>query len=281
MQAVMCGVLLLFLLMAILFGPLAYFSSLNPSMKTNEVGPITFSVGVQGFPPFYVGSQSEVRRTLTDSDVQNVLERFPGLKEFGGTSETRQHLAMFSFADVVWDVSPPSRIRLWELLGRVDSEIRLETRAIFTRPGPDDNRIVTASWPYRLNAVQKDALRTALNTSLSQSPVVNLTQLFPLFWRLCAYAAPAVFDTTTLVDCELRGHMTTPRADNFTQEYWSLSCRDALRPKTVSGPCLIVMNDPIPQTVGGFMDRMQVYGIVAFCERTFASSLKMHMSVRC
>ncbi|KAI9996216.1 hypothetical protein PInf_013599 [Phytophthora infestans] len=172
------GVMLLFLLIC-LVGPLAMFSSINPSTTANDVTLTTVAFGI-------VDEQETMNQLYSNSDSNS-----PSCKVDMNTESASVQCVEFDvFSYDVWELSPP---RMDLLVTQLQSTQALNWTIsfTFTRPGPTDDEVISAKYSIRMKDEQRNALipmikQTVTDDDTSTLPSIQIDGLFPTVVQLTA-----------------------------------------------------------------------------------------------
>lgn len=256
------GVLLLGFLLLVLFLPLIYYSSLNPTLASNSVSAISVRVGIVGHDPLYSTSQLAGSQGLSVSDVRGLVADYSGLHSFQLATLTVQELFTLPFSDSLWEISPPSRNSLTGALLDMSIEVQMQTLYSFTRFGPVGNRLVSGQSLLVLTQVQRLQLASMVSSNASSSGAVDLSGLYTPFVRLWPYLDPQPVDTgEAQVSCVMAKSGTFGSPQN--PEYWSINCSlPNIEPTatSVSGPFFVTASDDVPKD----SSLLSSYSILAF-----------------
>lgn len=264
------GVMLLFLLIC-LVGPLALFSSANPSTTENKVtlGEVVFGI---------TDAQGTLSKLYSNSDINSPT--FKINKNTDGAAV--QRLEFDTFSREIWTSSPP---RISQLVAQLQSTEALNWTMEFTfeRPGPTDNQEVKISYGVVMTDDHRNDLIPMIKQTVSDSDDDAANRAIPAI-RVDAFFPPIIQLTAT--EGVLRRALTM-RSVNVTKHaldgtrWWSLVpfdptgstkenyCSDA------NPFCLIVVSDNIVDGLNSL--GIGSYGITAvyiFVVVTIGSAVK-------
>ncbi|GMF36316.1 unnamed protein product [Phytophthora lilii] len=172
------GVMLLFLLIC-LVGPLAMFSSINPSTTANEVTLTTVTFGI-------VDEQETMNQLYSNSDSNS-----PSCKvDLNTDSASVQCVEFDVFSTNVWALSPP---RMDLLVTQLQSTqvLNWTIAFTFTRPGPTDDEVISATYSVKMTDEHRNALIPMIKQTVSDDESTTLSSiqvdsLFPAVVQLTA-----------------------------------------------------------------------------------------------
>ncbi|KAG6622614.1 Piezo-type mechanosensitive ion channel component 2 [Phytophthora cinnamomi] len=172
------GVMLLFLLIC-LVGPLAMFSSINPSTTANEVTLTTVVFGI-------VDEQETMNQLYSNSDSNS-----PSCKVGLNTDSASVQCVEFDvFSSDVWTLSPP---RMDLLVTQLQSTQALNwtIEFTFTRPGPTNDEVISSTYSVRMTDEHRNALipmikQTVNDDDSSTLASIQVDNLFPVVLQLTA-----------------------------------------------------------------------------------------------
>jgi hypothetical protein len=231
------GVMLLFLLIC-LVGPLALFSSANPSTTENKVTLTDVVVGV-------TDSQGTLSSLYTNSDINS-----PKYKINRNTDGAAvQRVEFDTFSRDIWMTSPP---RVNQLVSQLQSTEALNWTIAFTfeRPGPADNQEVKITYLAPMSEDHRNELIPMIKQNVDDSAAtvaidpIKIKDLFPPIIQLTATDG-------------ILNRSTTMRSINITKHtqegvsWWDVRPANSSSYKrddycNVTAPfCLIVVSDNI------------------------------------
>ncbi|KAG7376668.1 hypothetical protein PHYPSEUDO_012938 [Phytophthora pseudosyringae] len=172
------GVMLLFLLIC-LVGPLAMFSSINPSTTANDVTLTTVTFGI-------VDEQETMNQLYSNSDSNS-----PSCKvDINTDSASVQCVEFDVFSNDLWALSPP---RLDLLVTQLQSTQALNWTITFTfkRPGPTADEVISATYSVRMTDEHRNALIPMIKQTVTDGDSTTLSSiqidsLFPAVVQLTA-----------------------------------------------------------------------------------------------
>ncbi|KAE8912383.1 hypothetical protein PF005_g16710 [Phytophthora fragariae] len=172
------GVMLLFLLIC-LVGPLAMFSSINPSTTANEVTLTTVVFGI-------VDEQETMNQLYSNSDSSS-----PSCKvDLNTDSASVQCVEFDVFSSDVWALSPP---RMDLLVTQLQSTQALNwtIEFTFTRPGPTTDEVISSKYSVAMTDEHRNALipmikQTVTDEESSTAASIQVDSLFPAVLQLTA-----------------------------------------------------------------------------------------------
>lgn len=173
------GVMLLFLLVC-LVGPLALFSSANPSTTANKV-TLTDVV-------FGITDEQGTRSTLYSNSDHN-SPTFAINRNTDGASV--QRLEFDAFSREVWSSSPP---RINQLVAQLQSTevLNWTMEFAFERPGPTDNQNVRVTYSTELTEAHRNDLIPMIKQRVDDAdgdatiPAIRIDRFFPPILQLTA-----------------------------------------------------------------------------------------------
>lgn len=261
------GVMLLFLLVC-LIGPLALFSSINPSTTANEVTLTSVTFGVQD-------AQGTLNQLYTNSD-NNSPDYGIDLNTEGATV---QRIEFDIFSHDIWTISPP---RVDELVTQLQSteELSWTVKFSFERPGPTDYEDIDASYSQKITTAQRNALIPMIKQTLNDDknvtlPSITVDELFPPIVQLTAKSG--VLNRATVK----RSVNVTKHTSSAGETWWTLeplvnATSTETNYCTTSTPfCLIAVSDKIVQglsTLG--IDSYGLTAVYVFVVVTIGSAVK-------
>ncbi|KAF1329821.1 Piezo-type mechanosensitive ion channel component 2, partial [Globisporangium splendens] len=231
------GVMLLFLLIC-LVGPLALFSSANPSTTENKVTLTDVVVGV-------TDSQGTLSSLYTNSDINS--PKFKISRNTDGAAV--QRVEFDTFSRDIWTTSPP---RVNQLVSQLQSTEALNWTIAFTfeRPGPADNQEVKITYLAPMSDDHRNELIPMIKQNVDDSDAtvaidpIKIKDLFPPIIQLTATDG-------------ILNRSTTMRSINITKHtqegvsWWDVRPANSSTFKrddycNVTAPfCLIVVSDNI------------------------------------
>ncbi|ETP20640.1 hypothetical protein F441_05668 [Phytophthora nicotianae CJ01A1] len=172
------GVMLLFLLIC-LVGPLAMFSSINPSTTANDVTLTTVVFGI-------VDEQETMNQLYSNSDSNS-----PSCKvDLNTDSASVQCVEFDVFSYDVWALSPP---RMDLLVTQLQSTqvLNWTISFTFTRPGPTDDEVISTKYSVRITDEHRNALipmikQTVTDDDSTTLSAIQIDNLFPAVVQLTA-----------------------------------------------------------------------------------------------
>lgn len=261
------GVMLLFLLVC-LIGPLALFSSINPSTTENEVTLTTVTFGIED-------AQGTLNQLYSNSD--NNSPNYAIDRNTDGA--TVQRIEFDNFSHDVWTISPP---RMDQLVSQLQSTEALNWTISFAfeRPGPTDYEDIDASYSLTITSAQRNALIPMLKQTLNDDENVTLSAitvdgLFPPIVQLTAKSG--VLDRSTT----MRAVNVTKHSSSAGETWWTL---EPVVNATAGSDnycasdkpfCLIAVSDKIVQglsTLG--IDSYGLTAVYVFVVVTIGSAVK-------
>ncbi|KAL3669608.1 hypothetical protein V7S43_004993 [Phytophthora oleae] len=202
------GVMLLFLLIC-LVGPLAMFSSINPSTNANDVTLTNVVFGI-------VDKQETMNQLYSNSDSNS-----PSCKvDLNTDSASVQCVEFDVFSSDVWALSPP---RMDLLVTQLQSTQALNWSITFkfTRPGPTNDEVISATYSVKMTDEHRNALIPMIKQTVADDDgsttqsSIQIDQLFPAVVQLTA--SSGVLQRST----EMRSVGVTKHAsDGFT--WWTI-----------------------------------------------------------
>ncbi|KAG7400722.1 hypothetical protein PHYBOEH_004769 [Phytophthora boehmeriae] len=172
------GVMLLFLLIC-LVGPLAMFSSINPSTTSNDVTLSTVVFGI-------VDEQATMNQLYSNSDSNS-----PSCKvDLNTESASVQCVEFDIFSHDVWGLSPPRMDLLVTQLQSTEA-LNWTMTLSFTRPGPTNNEVISATYSVKMTDDHRNALipmikQTANSDGDTKLTAIQIDDLFPAVLQLTA-----------------------------------------------------------------------------------------------
>ncbi|CAI5731999.1 unnamed protein product [Hyaloperonospora brassicae] len=172
------GVMLLFLLIC-LVGPLAMFSSINPSTTANNVTLTTVTFGIE--------DEKETMNELYSSSDSNS----PSCEvDLNTDSASTQCIEFDVFSNNMWGLSPP-RMDLLVTQLQSTKTLKWAITFAFTRPGPTDRKVITAKYSTRVTDEHRNALIPMIKQTLTDDesttlPSVQIDDLLPAVVQLTA-----------------------------------------------------------------------------------------------
>ncbi|KAF1774687.1 Piezo non-specific cation channel, R-Ras-binding domain [Phytophthora cactorum] len=172
------GVMLLFLLIC-LVGPLAMFSSINPSTTANDVTLTTVVFGI-------VDEQETMNQLYSNSDSNS-----PSCKvDLNTESASVQCVEFDVFSYDVWALSPP---RMDLLVTQLQSTQALNWTIsfTFTRPGPTGDESISTEYSVKMTDEHRNALipmikQTVTDDDSTTLSSIQIDSLFPAVVQLTA-----------------------------------------------------------------------------------------------
>lgn len=172
------GVMLLFLLIC-LVGPLAMFSSINPSTTANDVTLTAVTFGIED-------EQETMNQLYSNSDSNS-----PSCKvDLNTDSASVQCVEFDVFSNGVWGLSPPRRDLLVTQLQSTEA-LNWTITFTFTRPGPTDDEVISATYSVRMTDEHRNALIPMIKQTVTEDGSTTLSSvqvdnLFPAVVQLTA-----------------------------------------------------------------------------------------------
>jgi hypothetical protein len=172
------GVMLLFLLIC-LVGPLAMFSSINPSTTANEVTLTTVTFGIED-------EQATMNQLYSNSDSNS-----PSCKvDLNTDSASVQCVEFDVFSNDVWALSPPRMDLLVTQLQSTEA-LNWTITFTFTRPGPTDDEVISATYSTGMTDAHRNALIPMIKQTVSDGEsttvaAIQVDSLFPAVLQLTA-----------------------------------------------------------------------------------------------
>jgi hypothetical protein len=158
------GFIVFSVLCVLIFFPLIFYSTANPSLTYNTVEYISNSVGIKGFENMYSSS-------IDLSDSQEFNTRMNKLmngemlrKNFPDYLDDRvQVFPMDDFSDSFWTISVPSMKMLSYQLSETNKTLSLVFTTTIDRLGPDSAQTVAFKQQYSFTRLQRNALADMIN----------------------------------------------------------------------------------------------------------------------
>ncbi|KAL4140586.1 hypothetical protein PRNP1_014867 [Phytophthora ramorum] len=172
------GVMLLFLLIC-LVGPLAMFSSINPSTTANEVTLTTVVFGI-------VDEQETMNQLYSNRDTNS-----PSCKvDLNTDSASVQCVEFDVFSYDVWALSPPRTDLLVTQLQSTQA-LNWTISFTFTRPGPTNDEVISATYSVKMTDEHRNALIPMIKQTVSDDggetlASIQVDNLFPAVLQLTA-----------------------------------------------------------------------------------------------
>jgi hypothetical protein len=163
------GLLLFLLLLVIVFGPLLLFSTANPVSQSNPVSAAAIGLSLtSGFGEYPLISISSYVLSSISSD-QYVTLRNKNLLDDADRLDSVQSVAMSSFSDFTWDISPPSLSMLRQTLNDPAQRMSMKFTYEFTRAaGPQNTKSIQGTIVTPLSQDLQSQLAIILNANSSQ-----------------------------------------------------------------------------------------------------------------
>lgn len=183
------GFLLFVLICFVIFFPLLFYSTANPTFIFNSTVKIKLDIQIEGFRSLY---QNQLSQTSTDtcretalgtlfngckSTIDNIVSKYypPSSDEqtkkrvredFGDydSDNFMQAFAMSSYSEVYWSISAPSRLQLSDLLHNNETAMNLQFITEIHRLGPANSRTITLTQGYKLT----DDVRLTLSNMVKE-----------------------------------------------------------------------------------------------------------------
>lgn len=231
------GVMLLFLLIC-LVGPLALFSSANPSTTENKVTLTDVVFGI-------TDSQGTLSTLYTNSDINS-----PTYKINRNTDGAAvQRVEFDTFSREIWTSSPP---RVNQLVGQLQSTEVLNWTIGFTfeRPGPTDNQEVKVTYGVPMTDDHRNELIPMIKQNVDDADAKTAIDAI----QVNAFFPPIIQLTATQGILNRSLTMRSVNVTKHTQDgtsWWSVLPFDTSKSKkedycTKTNPfCLIVVSDNI------------------------------------
>ena len=158
LKKLLTGGVILVILLICLVGPLALFSTANPSTQRNEikVAQMTFSV---------LESRSQLVHTLFEN--KNSGSSAFDLKVYA-TETFTQRILFSASSQSIWTSSPPQRQQLAQQLSS-DADLEWSLELVLTRDGPEGHQVVN----YNINAPLKGDHRQQLSAAVNSTDSVT------------------------------------------------------------------------------------------------------------
>uniref|UniRef100_A0AAV1U791 Fibronectin type-III domain-containing protein n=1 Tax=Peronospora matthiolae TaxID=2874970 RepID=A0AAV1U791_9STRA len=172
------GVMLLFLLIC-LVGPLAMFSSINPSTTANDVTLTTVKFGIED-------AKETMNELYSNSDSNS-----PSCEvDLNTDSASTQCIEFHVFSNNAWGLSPP---RMDLLVAQLQSTKTLKWTITFTftRPGPTNAEVISAKYSTRMTDEHRIALIPMIKQTVTDGEgttllSVQIDDFFPAVVQLTA-----------------------------------------------------------------------------------------------
>lgn len=181
------GAVLFFIVCLVIWLPLMFYSTGNPSLLPNPVedvninGTLVSETG-EAFNLFQGGSQRSIQfwdgLRYVDKASGNITTKFPlALAEY--LPEQMQVACVAPDADFLWIASPPL---VKSVINASLGGLSLHVGWTFTRQRPPDNRLLSVTVSHVLSEEDKEDLRQMLNGNTSV--VLGIRQMFGAFMHL-------------------------------------------------------------------------------------------------
>lgn len=247
-QKLIFGGLFLLGIVALVAGPLAIFSSLNPVAIDNKVtgSTLRFNIEVGNFDDTGVTNQYTIYQNDYVTQLQNINDYLYKSLELNQKPQTRNYdrdlyqvIEMNENSDNVWAMSPPNQDNLYQILedalediNATNLEINLNVYYMFDRPNPEGSKgeesaiIVNIMDP---NIINREEILTNLRDSVN--PDISCADSEYSF-TVYKYYAPVIRLTSSLkpdyiqidgleADVKFAKHCAT--VDGQRKDYWSIS----------------------------------------------------------
>lgn len=172
------GIMLLFLLIC-LVGPLAMFSSINPSTTANDVKLTTVVFGI-------VDKQETMNQLYSNSDSNS-----PSCEvDMNTESASVQCIEFDIFSYEGWDLSPP-RLNLLVTQLQSTQALNWTITFTFTRPGPKNEETISGKYSVKMTDEHRNALipmvkQTVTNDDSATLSPIRIDNLYPAVVQLTA-----------------------------------------------------------------------------------------------
>jgi hypothetical protein len=215
------GFLVFSILCILIFFPLIFYSTANPTLSYNSINYISTSVGIRGFETMYTSSND-----LTDStgpviyasslvgSADLLRTKFPDFID-----DQIQTFENDDFSDALWSISVPSMKMLSYQLGYTNKTLTLVFTTTIDRLGPSDATVVSIKQNYQFTRPQRDVLANMINHPYEASdlPLGNVYNPYLLNKYDDLYTANV--DNKFLPNCTMG-----IRSDQNQSLFWVIYC---------------------------------------------------------
>ncbi|KAL0478773.1 hypothetical protein AKO1_008348 [Acrasis kona] len=232
------GFILFAVLCLVVFFPLAFYSTINPSINYNAVNDIDTQVTIRGFESMYEGGVD-----LNDIPSNNDYPYINAATLFSNVSFTRREFVEFDpsqkmqvfrtdlYSDSLWTISEPSRDTLAYRLLRDpnNTHVNLAITIKIGRVGPTSNQDVSLIQFYPLTNTQRVILSSMVSAPYlyadGKSDVLmnGLYNPYLLNKYDGIYSSSAV-DPKWYPDCTMGIRVNGENSTKSTSFYWSIRC---------------------------------------------------------
>ena len=183
-RKLLTGGVLLVLLFICLVGPLALFSTANPSTKKNDVVMSTLRFSIVEGETGVVHTLYENRDTARDEfNIQTYRK-----------DTYTQRLVYSSFAADIWTSSPPQRSGLITELQSNSSNVEWFVELEMHRPGPEGHQTVNYEFTKSIERNERELLATAVNTTALVSEEITIAGLYNPVLEVSATSGARAFN---------------------------------------------------------------------------------------
>jgi hypothetical protein len=155
-----------------LIGPLALFSSANPSTKPNKVILSQMTFGIKDISDtmnvFYQNIENNSPIFIQAKKILSLGDDF-----------SVQKISFSTFSQVFWSSSPPHMKQLMEQLQTKDKELFWTLILTFERPGPTDYQNIKKEFTSKLTQKQREQLIPIINETIVGSTIQRTLTLTP------------------------------------------------------------------------------------------------------
>jgi len=276
------GAVLFFIVCLVIWLPLMFYSTGNPSLLPNPVedvrinGTLVSETG-EAFNLFQGGSQHSIRfwdgLQYVDKASGNITTKFPlALAEY--LPEQMQVACVAPDADFLWIASPPL---VESVINASLGGLSLHVGWTFTRQRPPDNRLLSVTVSHILSEEDREDLRQMLNGNTSV--VLEIRQMFGAFMHLPGEGTVQLGflqqKLPWMISCNLSLH------DEGWKVWWRLPCSLASPPELPSdlprdanmsmngcsgdsGPLAVILSERAPAgALGEAVGRVGIIGLYA------------------
>jgi hypothetical protein len=284
------GFLIFCVVSGIIFFPLLFYSTANPSFDYNTVSLVKTQVAITGYQSFYENQYAALKPQF-----------IPFQKEFGNSARDYsfsqfdpgsavQQFNLNAWSEVYWIISTPSRESLVKVLNDDTSKLNLTITYEIDRAGPataktlKDEQVIPLTSQDRADLA---AMISAIGTTTDISTIKDLTlknafNPFILNKYSGMTVATRVDDESFFPTCTL-GIRKTQEVDIGGLYYWLMNCTQVplASPKSVvtSGPYFVIQSTMIVKDSG--LTFISGIGIIAFYTTfvlTVGQFLRMYVS---
>jgi hypothetical protein len=276
------GFLLFVGICLVIFFPLLFYSTANPTFEINLVSLVRLDISITGFESFYQNQFFKMNPSA-DIDVNNLLLAMQKNKESISKStrdsfkdfdadQKIQSFALSAWSEVYWSISTPSKYYLAEALLTNTTSMDLLFRYDITRRGPANAVTVTANQNYTLSRPQREQLSAMIRNPSYYADGrndLNLTMAYnPYLLNKVAGLVSVNLGNDGkqyLANCTLGVRLETETKGLL---YWSFNCSQSSKLETNGygqwGPFFFIQSSLIAGNTNMLTSTIGSIGIITF-----------------